>query len=109
MSKTKGPYEVTAKENGCIIFITARSKSKIVVTSKHSLPDPQDDPSAHGGVGYRWVIKHLNQVNMKEEDLADWIYDKKLTLVAEVKKKRLSIPFLFLLLCIISLFSRFVK
>ncbi|KAI8147096.1 RNA ligase-domain-containing protein [Fennellomyces sp. T-0311] len=83
-SNTQGPYEVTAKENGCIIFITAKSKSKLVVTSKHSLPDPQDDPEAHGGVGYRWVIKHLARVGMTEADLADWIFDKKLTLVGEL-------------------------
>ncbi|KAI9491100.1 RNA ligase-domain-containing protein [Zychaea mexicana] len=84
MSKTRGPYEVTAKENGCIIFITALSKTKLVVTSKHSLPDPQDDPTAHGGVGYRWMIKHLESVSKTEADLASWIYDKKLTLVAEL-------------------------
>ena len=76
---------MTAKENGCIIFITAKSSTKLVVTSKHSLPIPQDDSEAHGGVGYRWVLKHLASVGMTEADLADWIFDKKVTLVAEVK------------------------
>ncbi|KAI9243327.1 RNA ligase-domain-containing protein [Phascolomyces articulosus] len=84
ISKTEGPYEVTAKENGCIIFITAKTKTQIVVTSKHSLPDPQDDPAAHGGVGYRWVMNHLKSVGKTEADLANWIFDKKLTLVAEL-------------------------
>lgn len=82
-----GPYEVTAKENGCIIFIAAMSPERVVVTSKHALPDPQDDETAHGGVGYRWLLKHLESVGKTERDLASWLDGKDITLVAEVKYK----------------------
>ncbi|CAO1639220.1 unnamed protein product [Sympodiomycopsis kandeliae] len=48
------PYELTFKENGCIIFVAALSPSQLVVTSKHSLgqnrpgtePGPEAGPSA---------------------------------------------------------------
>ncbi|CEI93112.1 hypothetical protein RMCBS344292_07355 [Rhizopus microsporus] len=85
-SDTTGPYEITAKENGCIIFIAALSKETIAVTSKHSIPEDKTDIKAHAGVGYNWVIKHLASVDKKEKDLAEWMFDKKVTLVAEVKQ-----------------------
>ncbi|KAI8072146.1 RNA ligase-domain-containing protein [Gilbertella persicaria] len=83
-SDTEGPYEVTAKENGCIIFIAALSEEKVVITSKHSIPAVKDDPKAHAGVGYNWVLKHLASVEKSEKDLAEWLYDKNVTLVAEL-------------------------
>lgn len=79
-----GPYEVTAKENGCIIFIAALSEDKVIVTSKHSIPSVKTDTQAHAGVGYNWVLKHLASVEKSEKDLAGWLYDKNVTLVAEV-------------------------
>ncbi|KAI8379621.1 RNA ligase-domain-containing protein [Radiomyces spectabilis] len=82
--ETVGPYEVTAKENGCIIFIAAASPDAVVVTSKHTIPDPKDDANAHGGVGYRWLLQHLNSVNKSESELAQWLYQHQLTLVAEL-------------------------
>ncbi|KAG1465987.1 hypothetical protein G6F46_005332 [Rhizopus delemar] len=83
-TETTGPYEITAKENGCIIFIAALSKDKIVVTSKHSIPEDKTDIKAHAGVGYNWVIKHLASVDKKEKDLAEWLFEKGVTLVAEL-------------------------
>ncbi|KAG0168759.1 hypothetical protein DFQ30_004361 [Apophysomyces sp. BC1015] len=82
--ETVGPYEVTAKENGCIIFIAAVSKDSVVVTSKHSIPDIKGDMTAHGGVGYCWLLKHLESVGKKEQDLAEWLLDKNVTLIAEL-------------------------
>ncbi|KAL9549937.1 hypothetical protein PS6_005805 [Mucor atramentarius] len=64
MENTQGPYEVMAKENGCIIFIAALSENKVVVTSKHSIPADKTD--------------------LTEEDLAAWLFDKNITLVAEL-------------------------
>jgi tRNA splicing ligase len=75
---------VTAKENGCIIFIAALSNEKVIVTSKHSIPSLKTDIQAHAGVGYNWVLKHLDSVGKTESDLAEWIFDKSITLVAEV-------------------------
>ena len=42
-TSTHGPYEVTLKENGCIIFISGLSTGDIVVCSKHSTGDRIDD------------------------------------------------------------------
>ncbi|KAI9486797.1 MAG: RNA ligase-domain-containing protein [Benjaminiella poitrasii] len=83
-TETEGIYEITAKENGCIIFIAALSNEKVVVTSKHSIPDDKTNPAAHGGVGFNWVLKHLASVNRTERDLASWLHDKNITLVAEL-------------------------
>jgi tRNA splicing ligase len=75
---------VTAKENGCIIFIAALSKEKVIVTSKHSIPAVKTDEKAHAGVGFNWALKHLDSVGKTESDLAEWLFDKSITLVAEV-------------------------
>ncbi|KAI9276062.1 RNA ligase-domain-containing protein [Sporodiniella umbellata] len=83
-SDTLGPYEITAKENGCIIFIAALSEDKLVVTSKHSIPENKTDPQAHAGVGYNWLIDHLASVEKEERDLACWLSEKNVTLVAEL-------------------------
>ncbi|KAG1443690.1 hypothetical protein G6F56_010580 [Rhizopus delemar] len=72
------------KENGCIIFIAALSKDKIVATSKHSIPSDKTDIKAHAGVGYNWMIHHLASVDKKESDLAEWLFEKDVTLVAEL-------------------------
>ncbi|KAI9031679.1 RNA ligase-domain-containing protein [Phycomyces nitens] len=83
-AETEGPYDVTLKENGCIILISALSDSSVVVSSKHSIPKTQDEKTAHAGVGYNWLLKHLASVNMTERNLASWIYPKNITLVAEL-------------------------
>ncbi|KAI7902359.1 RNA ligase-domain-containing protein [Cokeromyces recurvatus] len=82
--KTEGPYEITTKENGCIIFIVALSNESIIVTSKHSIPSEKTDMKTHAGVGYAWVLKHLASVNKTEKDLASWLNNKNITLVAEL-------------------------
>lgn len=89
MEDTQGPYEVTCKENGCIIFIVALSDEKIIVTSKHSMPAIKTDPKAHAGVGYLWTLKHLESVGKTEKDLASWLFNKNITLVAEVRRPHL--------------------
>lgn len=76
---------MTSKENGCIIFIVALTSETIVVTSKHSMPEVKTNATAHAGVGYLWVLKHLDSVGKTEKDLAAWLFDKNVTLVAEVK------------------------
>lgn len=59
-----------------------------MVTSKHSIPEDKTDIKAHAGVGYNWVIKHLASVDKKEKDLAEWLFEKGVTLVAEVSQKK---------------------
>lgn len=58
----------------------------MIVTSKHSIPTQKDSNEFHGGVGYNWVLKHLDSVGKLEADLAGWLFDKKITLVSEVSK-----------------------
>ncbi|ORX61482.1 tRNA ligase [Hesseltinella vesiculosa] len=84
LKKTKGPFEVSAKENGCIIFIAATSSSEWIATSKHMVPIPKDDPQSHGGVGYRWVLQHLAQAGRSPDELAQWLFVHRVTLVAEL-------------------------
>ncbi|KAI7862740.1 RNA ligase-domain-containing protein [Spinellus fusiger] len=81
---TTGPYEITAKENGCIIFIAALSDSQVIVSSKHSVPEPKDNSTAHGGVGYHWLLQHLASVGQSPAAMAAWLWEHNLTLVAEL-------------------------
>lgn len=59
----------------------------MIVTSKHSIPAVKTDTQAHAGVGYNWVLKHLASVEKTEKDLAGWLFDKNVTLVAEVTSR----------------------
>ncbi|KAG2180137.1 hypothetical protein INT43_003925 [Umbelopsis isabellina] len=80
---TIGPYELTSKENGCIIFIAAVTESQLVVTSKHSIADPVDDEHHHAGVGYRWLLKHLDSAGRSITELSAWLHSQNVTMVAE--------------------------
>ncbi|ORZ17775.1 RNA ligase-domain-containing protein [Absidia repens] len=82
--ETHGPYDITAKENGCIIFIAAASSTDLIATSKHTIPEPKDSQSSHGGMGYRWLLQHLASVNCAPESLAAWLHHHRVTLVAEL-------------------------
>ncbi|KAI8343249.1 RNA ligase-domain-containing protein [Chlamydoabsidia padenii] len=82
--RTVGPYTITSKENGCIVFIAATSATELIATSKHMIPTPRDDPSSHGGVGYRWLQQHLASVHQTPSTLAGWLSKYRVTLVAEL-------------------------
>ncbi|KAM3578560.1 tRNA ligase [Umbelopsis sp. WA50703] len=81
---TVGPYELTSKENGCIIFIAAVTESELVVTSKHSIAEPVDDEHHHAGVGYRWLLKHLEYAGRSISELSAWLYSQNVTMIAEL-------------------------
>lgn len=83
-SHTKPPYILTLKSNGCIIFIAALSPSKLLVTSKHSLGPVQGVLESHAQVGERWLRSHLEQVGKTTEQLAEVLWEKGWTAVAEV-------------------------
>ena len=83
-SHTKPPYTLTLKSNGCIIFIAALTPDKLVVTSKHSLGPVGDNPESHALVGERWLRKHLASAGKTEAQLAQTLWDKNWTAVAEV-------------------------
>ncbi|KAH8548471.1 RNA ligase-domain-containing protein [Umbelopsis sp. PMI_123] len=81
---TIGPYELTSKENGCIIFISAVSENDVVVTSKHSIAEPIDDQAHHAGVAYTWLLKHLESAGRSILELSSWIFKHNVTMVAEL-------------------------
>ncbi|KAF0554865.1 tRNA ligase [Gigaspora margarita] len=83
LTKTEGPYEITAKENGCIIFIAGLPNDELVVTSKHSMGELQNTV-AHALKGEEWLYKHLYQMGKSKKDLARFLYTNKLTAVAEL-------------------------
>lgn len=82
-SHTKPPYTLTLKSNGCIIFIAALTPTKLLVTSKHSLGSREGGES-HANVGERWLRKHLADAGKTEEQLAQVLWEKKWTAVAEL-------------------------
>ena len=86
-SHTAAPYTLTLKSNGCIIFIAALTPTKLLVTSKHSLgPTPgASGAESHAQVGERWLRKHLAAAGKTEEQLAQTLWEKNWTAVAEVR------------------------
>ncbi|VVT44086.1 uncharacterized protein SAPINGB_P000295 [Magnusiomyces paraingens] len=85
-SSTKGPYEVTSKENGCIIFISGLADGTLIVTSKQSTGPREDSPDErnHSFVGQKWVRKHLASKNIKETDFAKLLHQLNVTAIGEL-------------------------
>ncbi|KIJ51876.1 hypothetical protein M422DRAFT_26561 [Sphaerobolus stellatus SS14] len=81
---TTAPYHLTLKSNGCIIFIAALTPTKLVVTSKHSLGAVQGKAQSHAGVGERWLLKHLEDAGKTPEQLAQTLWERNETAVAEL-------------------------
>jgi tRNA ligase len=79
---TKGPYEMTLKENGCIIYVSA-VEGHILVTSKHSLGKMEGRVS-HAQKGEEWLHLHLKKSGKSAKDLADYLGKEKLTAVFEL-------------------------
>ncbi|KAF9962281.1 hypothetical protein BGZ72_008416 [Mortierella alpina] len=96
-SETKGPYEVTLKENGCIIFMAGLPPHLVgkeggcVVSSKHSLGEqaPLDEsaqgPSvSHSAKGREWLEKSLASKGKTIQQFGLWLWNNNLTAVAEL-------------------------
>ncbi|PWN47464.1 tRNA ligase, partial [Violaceomyces palustris] len=82
---TTPPYEVTFKENGCIIFASALSPQRIVVTSKHSLgPSPQNTGPSHAEKGEEWLERHLGAKGRTKSELANELWRRNETAVFEL-------------------------
>lgn len=81
---TKGPYEVTMKENGCIIFISGLPDDTLLVCSKHSTGVRKDVPLSHAIAGERWVDKQLQKLHRTRKDLAKALRAANATAVAEL-------------------------
>ncbi|KAK3846679.1 MAG: RNA ligase-domain-containing protein [Linnemannia gamsii] len=92
---TEGPYEVTLKENGCIIFMSGLPPHLVgpeggcIVTSKHSLghADPETGmqvEATHAGKGREWLEKGLAARGKTVQEFGRWLWDHNLTAVAEL-------------------------
>ena len=81
---TRGPYELSVKENGCIIFIGGLEGDHLLVCSKHSTGVRQDTDVSHAIAGERWVDKHLATIGKTRSDLARELRKRNVTAVAEL-------------------------
>jgi len=82
--RTQGPYELSVKENGCIIFISGLEDGTLLVCSKHSTGVRQDTEVSHAVAGERWVEQHLATVGKTTKDLARELRRRNVTAVAEL-------------------------
>lgn len=83
-AQTQGPYELTLKENGCIIFIGGLDDGTLLVCSKHSTGDRSDTQISHAAAGERWVEKQLKALGKTKGDLARELRARNVTAVAEL-------------------------
>ncbi|CAG8886018.1 unnamed protein product [Penicillium egyptiacum] len=81
---TRGPYELSVKENGCIIFISALEDDTLLVCSKHSTGAREDTDVSHAQAGERWVERHVSSVNRSVKDLARTLREMNVTAVGEL-------------------------
>ncbi|KAJ5158996.1 tRNA ligase phosphodiesterase [Penicillium coprophilum] len=81
---TRGPYELSVKENGCIIFISALEDDTLLVCSKHSTGARDDTKLSHAQAGERWTERHVSSVNRSVKDLARTLRRMNVTAVGEL-------------------------
>ncbi|KAI0999151.1 tRNA ligase 1 [Podosphaera aphanis] len=82
-ANTKGPYELSIKENGCIIFISGLRDGSLLVCSKHST-GPREDGASHAIAGEKWIDKQLAAIGRTREQLAKELRFRNATAVAEL-------------------------
>ncbi len=81
---TRGPYELSLKENGCIIFISGLADDTLLVCSKHSTGARQDTDVSHALAGEKWVDTQLAALGKARADLARELHKRNATAVAEL-------------------------
>jgi tRNA ligase len=81
---TRGPYELSVKENGCIIFVSGLDDDTLLVCSKHSTGARDDVELSHAAAGEKWVERHLATVGKTKKDLAKTLREMNATLVGEL-------------------------
>ncbi|POS86774.1 hypothetical protein EPUL_001535, partial [Erysiphe pulchra] len=83
VASTKGPYEISLKENGCILFISGLWDGTLLVCSKHST-GPRNDEISHAIAGERWIEKQLAAIGKTRVQLARELRSRNATAVAEL-------------------------
>lgn len=84
LTRTQGPYELTLKENGCIIFLSGLEDGTLLVCSKHSTGEREDANLSHAIAGERLVEKQLAALGRTPQDLAIELRNRNATAVAEL-------------------------
>ncbi|KAJ2306211.1 trna ligase [Coemansia sp. RSA 2704] len=76
---THGPYELTVKEDGCLILAGGLDKGKtLLLTDKHSINAP------HVQAASKWMEEQLHQAGKTCEELATFLYENNATAVFEL-------------------------
>ena len=83
-NNTRGPYELSVKENGCIIFISGLENDKLLVCSKHSTGVRHDVNVSHAMAGEKWVERHVAAIGKSTKDLARTLRQMNVTAVGEL-------------------------
>lgn len=83
LTRTRGPYELTLKENGCIIFIAGLEDETLLVCSKHSTGD-RGGEITHSKAGEARLEKQLAALGKTKQDLARELRERNVTAVAEL-------------------------
>lgn len=83
-ARTKPPYELTLKENGCIIFIAGLEDDTLLVCSKHSTGDRSDVELSHASAGEVRLEQQLAAMGKTKADLARELRRRNATAVAEL-------------------------
>ncbi|KAL3435211.1 fungal tRNA ligase phosphodiesterase domain-containing protein [Aspergillus tetrazonus] len=81
---TEGPYELSVKENGCIIFISGLEDGSLLVCSKHSTGARADTDRSHAQVGEEWIERHVATVGKSTAELARQLRKMNATAVGEL-------------------------
>ncbi|EXJ58843.1 hypothetical protein A1O7_06273 [Cladophialophora yegresii CBS 114405] len=82
--ETAGPYELSVKENGCIIFFSGLEDGTLLVCSKHSTGTRSDVNESHANAGEKWIKRHLESVGRTTRDLARRLREMNATAVGEL-------------------------
>ncbi|KAM3159903.1 tRNA ligase [Lachancea thermotolerans] len=82
-ANTLGPYEVTVKENGCIIFVSGLEDGSLVVCSKHSTGERDDTDRNHSMAGENFLKRQLESYGLEPRELGLALFNMNATAVAE--------------------------
>ncbi|KAB8291278.1 hypothetical protein EYC80_009964 [Monilinia laxa] len=81
---TKGPYELSLKENGCIVFISGVHDGTLLVCSKHSTGQGNKPEMSHAKAADKWVDRQLEAIGKTREELSRELRKRNATAVAEL-------------------------
>lgn len=82
-NSTIGPYTVTVKSNGCIVFISGLEDGTLVVCSKHSTGFRSDLSKNHAMVAQEALELQLKNIGIAPNELGKLLYGYKITAVCE--------------------------